>query len=216
MGQDADQIDKETLIGAVTSPISRPTTIIAGCSGTTGWSSSAGPARSPPRNPHTLGPVLEPAGVDHPWPDTIIANQFGGSRARTEITRGRTHRGRRGRRRHNRAGQVLPPRTSIPPFPARPDIDGSTGAAGCYAARRVESTATSDGSLRSWDNVSQIIQQVQELEQAVCIADLAHRFIFFQMSKPAMDRGGMARSAAVAASMTASRGSVSTRFRARL
>ena len=42
---------RELLIGAVTGPISRPTTIIAGLYGTIGWSSSAGPGRSPPPSP---------------------------------------------------------------------------------------------------------------------------------------------------------------------
>ena len=78
----------EVIIGAVTGPIDRPESIIAGLYAGDGQLVIAG--RSVPLSTpqsRSLGAVLAPAGPDHPWPDTIIANRFGKSRDRTSITK---------------------------------------------------------------------------------------------------------------------------------
>ncbi len=77
----------EVVIGAVIGPITLPTAIVAGhyqdgVLRMVGRSASLTTAQS-----RSLAAVLTPARTDHPWPDTVAANRFGGGRDRLPITR---------------------------------------------------------------------------------------------------------------------------------
>ena len=81
-----DRVTK-VIIGAVTGPITAPDSIVAGLYRDgqlriVGRSVALKPAQS-----RALAAVLTPAGLGHPWPDTIIANRFGSSRDRTTLTK---------------------------------------------------------------------------------------------------------------------------------
>jgi hypothetical protein len=66
----------ELVLGAVIGSISRPESVVAGVA-RDGVLVIAG--RSVPLTASqsaSLAPVLTPAGTDHPWPDTIVANRL--------------------------------------------------------------------------------------------------------------------------------------------
>ena len=76
----------EVLVGAVIGPIKRPDSIVAGLY-RNGELVIAG--RSVPltaAQSRSLATVLTPASADHPWPDTVASNRFGG-RDRVTLTR---------------------------------------------------------------------------------------------------------------------------------
>jgi hypothetical protein len=77
----------ELIIGAVIGPINRPESIVAGLyrDGTlviAGRSVLLTTAQS-----RSLATVLTPALGDHPWPDTVASNRFGGGRDRVTLTK---------------------------------------------------------------------------------------------------------------------------------
>lgn len=77
----------EIIVGAVIGPATRPESIIAGLYRggqlvIVGRSVPLSTSQS-----RSLAAVLEPAGADHPWPDSIIANRFSNTRDRTNLTK---------------------------------------------------------------------------------------------------------------------------------
>jgi len=79
---------EEAVVGAVTGPITRPESIIAGRYTQDGQLVIVG--RSVPLSPAqsiSLAAVLEPAEPGHPWPDTVISSRFGNKRDRVALTK---------------------------------------------------------------------------------------------------------------------------------
>ena len=77
----------EIIIGAVIGPITAPDAVVAGLY-RDGALVIAG--RSVPLTPaqsRSLAAVLTPAGTEHPWPDSILANRFSSGRDRVTITK---------------------------------------------------------------------------------------------------------------------------------
>ncbi|MEJ7648195.1 MAG: non-homologous end-joining DNA ligase [Nakamurella sp.] len=77
----------EVIVGAVTGPIGRPDTVVAGLyrDGRLIIAGRSVPLKS--AQSRSLAEVLEPAGTDHPWPDTILSSKFGSSSDRTTLTK---------------------------------------------------------------------------------------------------------------------------------
>ena len=76
------------MIGAVIGPITRPESIVAGRYTRDGRLVIVG--RSVPLSSAqsiSLGAVLEAAGPQHPWPDTVISSRFGNGRDRVRLTK---------------------------------------------------------------------------------------------------------------------------------
>ena len=76
------------MIGAVIGPITRPESIVAGRYTPDGRLVIVG--RSVPLSSAqsiSLASVLEAAGPQHPWPDTVISSRFGNGRDRVRLTK---------------------------------------------------------------------------------------------------------------------------------
>ena len=76
------------MIGAVIGPITRPDSIVIGRYTDTGHFVIVG--RSVPLSAAqsiSLTAVLEPAGPEHPWSDTVISSRFGSARDRVTLTK---------------------------------------------------------------------------------------------------------------------------------
>ena len=79
---------EEAVIGAVIGPITRPESIVAGRYTRDGRLVIVG--RSVPLSSAqsiSLAAVLEAAGPQHPWPDTVISSRFGNGRDRVRLTK---------------------------------------------------------------------------------------------------------------------------------
>ena len=69
-------------------PVTRPDSIVVGRCTPDGVLVIVG--RSVPLSPtqsRSLAAVLEPAGPEHPWPDTVISSRFGNGRDRVTLTK---------------------------------------------------------------------------------------------------------------------------------
>jgi len=79
---------EEAVIGAVIGPVTRPDSIVVGRCTPDGVLVIVG--RSVPLSPtqsRSLAAVLEPAGPEHPWPDTVLSSRFGNGRDRVVLTK---------------------------------------------------------------------------------------------------------------------------------
>lgn len=78
---------QEVLIGAVTGPIERPDTVVAGLI-RDGELVIVGKSVPLTRSQATsLARVLKPAGPGHPWPDEVSSSRFGSSRDKVRLTK---------------------------------------------------------------------------------------------------------------------------------
>jgi ATP dependent DNA ligase domain len=111
----------EVIVGAVIGPIDAPQAVVAGL-----WRDDqciivGRTATLTPRQAHTLGALLKPAGRKRPWPDTIAAGHFGSSTA-VPADQGETDARRRRRRRLSPAcRRSLPSPIAIPEATPRAD-----------------------------------------------------------------------------------------------
>ena len=79
---------EEAVVGAVIGPITRPDSVVVGRYTDGGQLIIVG--RSVPltgAQAASLAGVLEPAGPDHPWPDTVLSSRFGNGRDRVTLTK---------------------------------------------------------------------------------------------------------------------------------
>ena len=78
----------EIVVGAVVGPVTAPTAFVPGLYDRDGMLRMVGRSTTLSRaQSRALAAVLTAAGVDHPWPDSMAANRFGGARDRVALTR---------------------------------------------------------------------------------------------------------------------------------
>ena len=78
----------EVVVGAVVGPMTAPTAFVAGLYDQAGTLRMVGRSTTLSRaQSRALAAVLTAVAVDHPWPDSIAATRFGGTRDRIALTR---------------------------------------------------------------------------------------------------------------------------------